>query len=72
MIWDKDKWNIKLLRLHRLLIKLRQKHEALRRLYIMLKFKGNKGVLALKKNGKRVADYSYEPHMLKQSKCIYR
>lgn len=46
MIWEKDKWNMKLLKLYRFLIGLRKEHKALRKgKFIALEVKGDKGIL---------------------------
>lgn len=47
MVWEKDKWNMKLLKLYRFLTGLRKEHEALRKgSFILLEVKGDQGILA--------------------------
>lgn len=47
MVWEKGKWNMKLLKLYRFLTGLRKEHEALRKgSFNMLEVKGDQGVLA--------------------------
>ena len=54
MVWDKSKWNMKILNLHRLLIGLRYEHEALRKgCFITLKVEGDKGILAFGRKTER-------------------
>lgn len=54
MIWDKSKWNMKLLELYRFLVKLRQEYEALRKgRFVTLKVEGEKGVLAFGRKTQR-------------------